>query len=101
MKAEACLAWAEIRIKRADGVREFSTGRRQTLPYWIGHTFLPDFPLGIHRQRRLVGKVLLLFSLSFPPSEVRYARCRAALYDRNGLGLLSRVSGQLVQMSLY
>ena len=29
------------------------------------------------------------------------AVCRAALYDRNGLGLLSRVSGQLVQMSLY
>ncbi len=28
-------------------------------------------------------------------------RCRAALYDRNRLGLLSRVSGQLVQMSLY
>ena len=27
--------------------------------------------------------------------------CRAALYDRNGLGLLSRMSGQLVQMSLY
>jgi hypothetical protein len=27
--------------------------------------------------------------------------CRAALYDRNGLGSLSGGSGQLVQMSLY
>jgi hypothetical protein len=26
--------------------------------------------LGIHRQRRLIGKVLFLFALGFPPSQV-------------------------------
>ena len=34
------------------------------------HTFLPDFPLGIQGQCRLVSKILFLFALSFPPPHV-------------------------------
>ena len=35
--------------------------------------------LGIQGQRRLIGKVLLLFALSFPPSQVRQSHIQRAV----------------------